>query len=467
MDKLCKLIIIFWILLIVTGKNYTSAGTVANNKEEFFTKIVIELKEEHGVSEMQDLYLHLGLEDVTKNARTPFRECYVYSLLPFRHLKKQLLDCKAVKQVEPDVVYRTGEIPNDPLFDKQWGLHNLGQTKGKEDADIDAPEAWDFHKGSREIVIAVIDTGVDYNHIDLEENIWINKDEIPNNGIDDDWNGYIDDVYGWDFLNWDNDPMDDSKPVYHGTHVSGIIGAIGNNNQGIAGVNWKIKIMALKSFSEYGYANLSDILPAMEYAVKMGAKVINASWGSPYPSKILKEMIDYAGKNGVIFVASAGNWAIDLDNPPEINGLILGNYPAGHDLPNIISVAASDHNDKLALFSNFGKISVDLAAPGVNILSTKSGNGYRYLSGTSMSAPHATGAVGLMLSQRPNLKHDYIIETMLAGVDPLPELKEKVKSGGRLNLPNCIGYLPRAGVPDYVMKFIYYYLAETNQKRGS
>lgn len=463
MHKLCKSLIIFWILLMIAGKNHVSADTIISNGQEFFTKIVIELKEEHRVSEMQDLYVHLGLDDVTKDARTPFRECYVYSLLPFRYLKEQLLDCKIVKQVEPDIIYRTSEIPNDPLFDKQWGLHNLGQTKGKEDADIDAPEAWDFHKGNREIVIAVIDTGIDYNHVDLKENIWINKNEIPNNGIDDDHNGYTDDLHGWDFYNWDNDPMDDSKPVYHGTHVSGIIGAIGNNRQGVSGVNWKIKIMALKSFSEYGYANLSDILPAIQYAIKMGANVINASWGSPDPSKTLKGMIDYAGKNGVIFVASAGNGAIDLDNPPKIDGTTLGHYPAGHNLPNIISVAASDHKDKLVWFSNFGKISVDLVAPGVNILSTKYGNDYRYLSGTSMSAPHTTGAVGLMLSQRPNLKQDYIIETMLAGVDPLPELKGKVKSGGRLNLANCMGYLPRAGVPDYIMKFIYYYLAETNQ----
>jgi len=464
MHKLSKWIAMFWILVTMGGKNLTSADTAPNSEEKFFTKIVIELEEGHQVTGMQHLYGHLGLNDVTRDTRAPFRECYVYSLLPFAYLKQQLLNSNIVERVEPDIIYRTSEIPNDPLFDNQWGLHNLGQTEGKEDADIDAPEAWDFHKGSREIVIAVIDTGIDYNHIDLKENIWINKDEIPNNGIDDDQNGYIDDVYGWDFFNWDNDPMDDSEPVYHGTHVSGIIGAIGNNGEGIAGVNWEIKIMVLKSFSEYGYANLSDILPAMQYAIEMGAKVINASWGSPYPSETLKEMIDYAGKKGVIFVAAAGNWGIDLDNPPKTNEAILGHYPAEYDLPNIISVAASDHNDELTWFSNFGKISVDLAAPGVNILSTKSGNGYRYLSGTSMSTPHITGAVGLMLSRNPNLKQDHIIETMLAGVDRLPQLEEKVKSGGRLNLANCLAYLPRAGVPDYVMKFIYYYLSETNRQ---
>ncbi|MEW6606185.1 MAG: S8 family peptidase [bacterium] len=455
-----KVIIMLYILL-VSFNNYLFAEMLQDNTEEIFHKIVIELKEVQ-INKLQDLYIQLGLEDVTNDSQSVFRRCYVSSLLPFKYLREQLLNSRIVKEVEPDSLYRLNKIPDDPLFNMQWGLHNLGQTKGKEDADVDAPEAWDFHTGSREIVIAVIDTGIDYNHIDLKDNIWINEGEIPKNGIDDDENGYVDDVYGWDFFNWDNDPMDDSYPIYHGTHVSGIIGAIGDNSQGIAGMNWKIKIMPLKSFCKYGYAYLSNILPAIQYAIKMGANVINASWGSIFPSEALKEMIDYAGKNGVIFVAAAGNFRMDLDNPPKIRGRSIGFYPAGYDLPNIISVAASDHNDKLAWFSNYGKTSVDLTAPGVNIISTKFGNEYRYLSGTSMAAPHTTGVVGLMLSQNLTINQRDIIETILDRVDPLPEFKEKVKSGGRLNAANCMGYFPRLSVPDYIMKFIYYYLVETN-----
>ncbi|MEW6040785.1 MAG: S8 family peptidase [Elusimicrobiota bacterium] len=454
--------IFFCLTVLLNTENFVCANTV-NYKEHYFNKILVELKEEYPVSEMKDLYTVLGLNDITKDTETSFRKCRVFSSLPFENIREQLLNSGTVKRVEPDIQFRLNEIPNDPLFVKQWGMHNIGQTGGKDDADIDAPEAWDVHTGNGEIIVAVIDTGVDYNHVELKNNTWINKGEIPGNGIDDDRNGYIDDVCGWNFVDWNNNPMDDSDPISHGTHVTGIIGATGNNGTGISGVNWKIRIMSLKCFNKYGYAYLSDILPAVQYAVGNGAKVINCSWGSLFPSKGLEEILDYAGKNGVVVVASAGNWGMDLDNPPKFDGISLGNYPAGYNLPNIISVAASNHSDKLAWFSNYGRVSVDLAAPGVDVLSTKAGNDYRYLSGTSMSAPFVTGTAGLTLSQRPELKSDYVIETILSSVDQIPEFKGKVKTGGRLNLANCMISVPRAGVPDYVLKYVYYYMLEQNQ----
>jgi subtilisin family serine protease len=269
-----------------------------------------------------------------------------------------------VEYAEPNYILRALATPNDPQFNQLWGLHNTGQTGGTQDADIDAPEAWDIHTGSPEVVIAVIDTGVVCNHPDLndgsKDNIWANDSELNGApGIDDDGNGYVDDVYGWDFVGEDSDPTD---YYAHGTHVAGTIAAIGNNAAGITGVNWLASIMPLRIFGAFGYGDTAKAIEAITYAADNGAHVINASWGEGGFSQALYDAISYANDKGCLFVASAGNSSDDNDINPF--------YPASFDLPNIISVAATEHNDNLAWFSNFGATSVDVAAPGVNVLSS-------------------------------------------------------------------------------------------------
>ncbi len=272
-----------------------------------------------------------------------------------------------VDYVEPNYVLHADVFPNDPSFPELWGLHNTGQmvdwTWGTYDADTDAPEAWDITTGNSNIVIAVTDTGVAYDHPDLSANIWTNPGEIPGNGMDDDNNGYLDDTVGWDFFQNDNDPMDYNG---HGTHVAGTIGAVGNNGIGITGVLWDIRIMPLRFLDGAGYGSTFDAVNAILYAADNGARVINASWGGDSYSQSLYNAVSYAGGLGVLFVAAAGNESADNDNPATPS------YPANFSIThsNVISVAATDQNDDLSLFSNFGLSSVNVAAPGENIYST-------------------------------------------------------------------------------------------------
>jgi len=326
-------------------------------------------------------------------------------------------------------------IPNDSLFSNQWDFHNTGQTGGTPDADIDAPEAWAISTGSDNIVVAVIDTGVLYTHIDLSSNIWNNTGEIPDNGIDDDGNGYIDDIRGWDFVNRDNDPIDDKD---HGTHVSGTIGAVGNNTLGVAGVNWQVKIMPLKVFDRLGYGSTSDAILAVQYANAKGASVISNSWGGPDYSQALKDAID--GSPAVV-VCAAGNGNGNNNDNYDNNTV----YPASYTSTNIISVAATDHNDTLALYSNIGLNSVDLAAPGTSILSTYYDGNYAYMTGTSMATPHVSGVAALVKAVNPSLTSEQIKNIILSTVDVKSSLSGKVASGGRLNAYKAVSAaLPNA-----------------------
>jgi subtilisin family serine protease len=277
------------------------------------------------------------------------------------------------------------------------------------------------------VVVAVIDTGVDYNHQDLSANIWTNPGEIPGNGLDDDGNGFIDDVRGWDFNGNDNDPFDDNS---HGTHVAGTIAAVGNNEYGVVGVNWTAQIMPIKFINANGSGTVADAIEAIQYATMMGARITNNSWGGAGFSQALKDAIVAADAAGVLFVAAAGNDGENND--------ILPFYPASFDVPNIIGAAATDHFDDLAGFSNYGSSSVDLGAPGVDILSTIPNDEYDYKSGTSMATPHVSGVAALIMAEFPALTHDEIKERMLNAVDPLLSLKELVSTGGRLNANNAL-----------------------------
>lgn len=334
-----------------------------------------------------------------------------------------------VEYAEPDYVLQPMQAtPNDPSYSKLYGLHNTGQTNGTPDADIDAREAWQTTTGSPSTVVAVIDEGVDVSHPDLSGNIWANPDEIAGNKKDDDNNGYIDDVNGWDFYNddksvYDPDPVS-GKGDEHGTHVAGTIAAVGNNGTGVTGVNWQARIMPLKFLGpDGGYT--SDAVAALNYAVKEGVKISNNSWGGGGKSQALQDAIARADASGHLFVAAAGNAGTNNDTTPH--------YPSNYSNSNVISVAATDDRDALASFSNFGASTVDLAAPGVNILSTLPGSRYAPYSGTSMATPHVTGVAALLKSQNPALDDGQMKTYILQSAEKKNSLETKVASGGRLD----------------------------------
>ena len=341
-----------------------------------------------------------------------------------------------VVYAEPDYKIYTAATPNDPDFSALWGLHNIGQTGGTADADIDAPAAWDLTTGDGSIIVAVTDTGVDYMHPDLADNMWVNTGEIPNNGIDDDNNGYIDDIYGYDFY-WDvSSPMDDYG---HGTHVSGTIGAVGNNGIGVAGVNWNVQIMACKIFfmgsGETIEAALSAAVEGIQYAVDNGAKVINASWGfqdylTPEEVQSLRDVLLAAEAEDVLFVMSAGNEYSDVD---------AGNTsPQSFELPNLLSVLATDDTDQKAVFSNWGLVGVDLGAPGVGIYSCMPGSSYGYMDGTSMACPHVAGAAALIWSFAPDMTYAEVKDVLMSTADSIPALNGLCVTGARLNVHNAV-----------------------------
>lgn len=339
---------------------------------------------------------------------------------------------KKTKEVRP---------PRDSYFRKQWAADNFGQDApggivGKIGADIGLLKAWGISKGSKKILVAVLDTGVDYKHPDLEENIWVNEKEkygIP--GYDDDGNGYVDDVHGWNFVPADkvgdqagsSDPMDDNG---HGTHCSGIIGARANNFQGVVGVNWEVSIMGLKFLNAFGSGGSVGIYRGIHYAIQNKARVISCSFGSSNRSKLEEDAVKEANAAGVIIVAAAGNSGVSNDRAES--------YPANYKYDNVISVAATNNIDKLAEFSSFGADSVHVAAPGVDILSTFPGNRYGPASGTSMAAPMVSGLVALLLSTNQKLTPKEVKERIMATSDPIVDLVGRVKSWGRINAYNCL-----------------------------
>jgi subtilisin family serine protease len=331
-----------------------------------------------------------------------------------------------VEYAEPNFLLGTDVVPNDPRLGELYGMINTGQTGGTADADIDADMAWNVSRGSRSVVVAVIDTGVDYNHPDLAANIWTNADEIPGNHVDDDANGYVDDVHGYDFVNNDGDPFDDNG---HGTHCAGTIGAVGDNGVGVVGVNWEVSIMALKFLSAGGSGSTANAVLAVDYATANGAHLSSNSWGGGGFSQTLLDAIARASAADIPFIAAAGNNGTNNDTTPH--------YPSNYDLPNVISVAATDHNDNKASFSNYGRVTVDIGAPGVNILSTQPGGLYRLLSGTSMATPHVAGAAALIKSLFPGIPAAQLKTALLTSATPNTALRTDgptpVASGGRLN----------------------------------
>jgi subtilisin family serine protease len=379
-------------------------------------EVIIKYKPTASQSRIQSLMTQAGLR-VTKTIGD--LGLYVSSIETDVSVEEMVQTCNSwpeVEYAEPNYIYYALETPNDPDFSKLYGMRQ-----------IQAPEAWDLQTGSQTIVVGVIDTGVDYNHEDLQTNMWRNPGESgdgkENNGIDDDGNGYVDDYRGWNFIFDNGDPRDDNN---HGSHVAGTLGAVGNNGRGVVGVNWRVSIMPLKFLNREGSGELDDAVEAILYAAKMGARVTNNSWGGGGFSKAMEDAIKFANERGMLFVAAAGNASNNNDDTPS--------YPASYQLPNVISVAANDDNDRLAGFSNYGRRTVHLSAPGVSILSSTRGNLYRYLSGTSMATPHVAGAAALVWAQYPSLTAQQVKIRLLGSVDRRSEYTDNVSTGGRLNV---------------------------------
>jgi subtilisin family serine protease len=320
--------------------------------------------------------------------------------------------------------------PNDPMFGEQWALNNIGQNGGKAKADLAALKAWIKTQGSTDVVVAVLDSGVDYTHPDLAANMWLRPNNVP--AYKDDELGAFDDLHGFNAAENLSDPMDDNG---HGTHCAGIVGAEGNNDEGISGINWKIQIMPLKFMGRGGFGTTKNAIEAINYAIDrkragVNVKVINASWGSMLSSKALEDAIRAAGEEGILFVAAAGNNSTSNDKRPH--------YPSNYDLPNVISVAALDRNDQLASFSNYGVKTVHVAAPGREILSTWLNDEYREASGTSMATPYVAGVAALILASEPKLSMEKLRERILNSVDKLDSLDGKIKNGGRINAAKAL-----------------------------
>jgi subtilisin family serine protease len=346
-----------------------------------------------------------------------------------------------VLAVEPNYVFRLAlagpgdsPVPNDPQFGQQWALSKIGATN-----------AWALTTGSTNVVVAVLDTGVRYNHEDLAGNMWRNPGEIPGNGIDDDGNGYVDDVFGIDAVNADSDPMDQAVNalMFHGTACASIVGGVGNNRLGVAGVNWSVQLMALRVAAPSNHIASAWVLECIEYVLAMKGRGVNVrvtsnSYGiDDAPSQAVRDSLEALGQADILAVFAAGNNSKDLDSMPDV-------YPPCFRLPNMINVAASDTLDNMPPFSNYGATNVDLAAPGTNIVVAGGSGGFTtnsydpFFTGTSASCPYVAGSAALLAAAYPFAAADQIKAALLQSADVLPAFTNRVLSGGRLNLAQAL-----------------------------
>lgn len=442
-DAVPRLLLVPLIFLLFGIFSESAADTPgASSKQPFYRQgeLLVKFRAEAGRAAAAEQHLAVGAAVQRRLAAGDVELVRLPADMDMERALEQYRANPLVEYAEPNYLVHRARIPNDPRFAaEQWALDNTGQAvrgvAGEPGADIGAAAAWDLHVGDAAVVVAILDSGVDYGHPDLAANIWTNTDD-PADGLDNDGNGFVDDIRGWNFVGDNNDPMDDDLTVSHGTHVAGIIGAVGDNAVGISGINWTVRMMPLKVLDSNGVGTLADIIAAMDYAVANGARVINASYTYPQSceplpfgaSELEREAIARAHSAGVLLVAAAGNFGCDTDVHPF--------YPAAHRVANILSVAATDPRDRLADFSNTGEGSIHLGAPGINILSTihPAAGEYGYLTGTSMAAPMVAGAAALVSAFRPQLEGKAVRELILNRVTPLAALDGRVMSGGRLDL---------------------------------
>jgi thermitase len=406
------------------------SATLVFSKEKLFVEgeLLVKIKEGVSFSKVEFLNNRLGAEFLEDFGDLRWMRIKLPSGISVEEAIKEYGRFPEIEAAQPNFYYRLQVTPNDPSFGSLWGM-----TK------ISAPSAWDLTTGSYTVVVANIDTGIRYTHEDLAANIWTNPGEIPNNGIDDDNNGFVDDYYGYDFRYNDPDPMDENG---HGTHTAGTIGAVGNNALGVVGVNWNVKIMAIKIYSAAANDTTSAMLINAYNYVRMmknrgvNIRVTNNSYGDCPEAcgydQATKDALDALGNAGVLNVFAAGNNGRNIDTQPF--------YPASYDSPHILAVASSTSTDARSGFSNYGAQSVDLAAPGSGILSAyySSNSSYATLSGTSMATPHVAGAAALLSAYNPNLSVASLKATLMNTVDVLPSWTGLVKSNGRLNVDRAL-----------------------------
>jgi thermitase len=361
----------------------------------------------------------------------------------------QLKSSDQVEYAEPNFIYRAMEsgVPNDARFGELWGILNAGQrdsqgTAGRAGVDINVVPVWATGiTGSKNITVAVIDTGIQWDHVDLQDNLYINRGESGSkakNGIDDDGNGFIDDVHGWNFHANTASSTDDQG---HGTHCAGTIGGSGNNGIGVAGVNWNVTLMPIKFLGADGGGTLQGAIESVNYARLMKVDIMSNSWGGGGASQALRDAIQQARDAGILFVAAAGNDGSDNDTRPT--------YPAAYPVDNVLAVSAINNAGGIADFSNYGKTSVHVAAPGVNVLSSYTGGGYRAASGTSMACPHVSGVAALVLSANPGMSFADLKDRLIKTSQPLASVKRKVVSKGMVSAFNAINNIvPPSGEPD-------------------
>jgi subtilisin family serine protease len=462
----CVCLMMFSFMLIPNKNVYSQSGDrIKRNYVE--GEIIVKLKdnvESISDQEIPEAVLNVrgeGVERLTERNRGNINLVRFNKALSVEQAVRQARQDPRVEYAEPNyILHATNTTPDDLYFSEMWGLSNhFSQSfgEGQTPADISATRAWDITRGSDDLVVAVIDTGVYLAHRDLAPNAWVNPRENPNNGIDDDGNDFVDDVNGWNFYNRNKDVFQSVRDDDHGTHVAGTIGAVGNNGEGIAGVAWHVKLMSLKFLGgPNGSGSTSDAVKAVNYVIdqkKRGTnvRVINASWGGGSESASLREAIAAAGREGIVFVCAAGNGGDDgvgddTDDTPD--------FPASYasELDNVISVAAINAGDNLSSFSNFGHNSVSVAAPGSEIWSTvPSFREYEPKSGTSMASPHVAGVAALMLSNKPSLTAKEVKEIIIATAEPTSALASKTKSSGRVSAYNALTEtLPAKGKPTVV-----------------
>ena len=417
---------------LAAGQAYAEARVAGFDQPHRADEFIVRFKD--GSVQNRAMFRDLGVTELKAFTSSP---SYLVKAAPNRSavVLESLRNNPNVVSIQPNRIFKIMKTPSDPKFSAQYHHDKIGSEK-----------AWDISTGDKSVVVAIIDTGVNYQHPDIAPNYWTNPGESgldangnnkATNGVDDDANGYVDDYKGWDFVNNDNDPMDDHG---HGTHCAGLIGAKGNNGIGATGVNWSVSLVGLKFINgQTGEGDTAGAIGAIEYATKMGFPVTSNSWGGPAEidttaeapeTDVLEDAIKANTAAGAIFVVASGNESSNNDNEAIL--------PAGYDIDAILSVAATTIFDGLAFFSNYGLTTVDIAAPGSTVYSTVLGDRYEYMSGTSMAAPVVAGAAALVKAVHPDWDGSQIKDQLMRTVDPLSSLKSKVKSGGRLNIGRAL-----------------------------